>query len=394
MEKTYTTSPGYKIFYVLIGVAIGGGSIILPAMADGGFAGKPALLLVPLIGIAFAVGIILNMIKQKVILSADDITLVGLFNTKSLANADINGFRAGYKNTIVIEPTSSALTKLNISYSDLADSADLLEEIRQKYTDLDGEEYAKEKDQILHDSTLGATEQDRVQLMNKTKKYTGIYTGAGTALLFIALFLPVITTNFTPFWTEVIAALLLVYPIAGIVMMHYSKGLIKLFTGKNSAYSSIFGGILFPAIGLILMAINGATLISYDKVWMPAAVVAAIMFFGLYVLAIKRTEATVLSQIFFVLLIAAAYGFGSILEVNCGFDTAQPKQFTAVIEDHYITHGKSTHYHVTIGDCGAFDGAENMDVSSGFYDDEPIGTKVNVYLKPGTLGIPWFYMTR
>jgi hypothetical protein len=137
-----------------------------------------------------------------------------------------------------------------------------------------------------------------------------------------------------------------------------------------------------------------ADILSYDNLWMPAIVFAVICFAVLYYLSVKKANATLGSQIIFIILTSAILGFGSSLLMNCALDQSSPQVYAATVTDAHISHGKSTTYHIVIGQWGPHQKEENVAVPASFYYKVQVGGQVNVNLKKGLLNVPWFYLTK
>lgn len=204
-----------------------------------------------------------------------------------------------------------------------------------------------------------------------------------------------IATTYLHIDSRVMCIVLLFYPIPGILMMVYSKGLIRLFAKKNSAYLSVFIGILLPAISLVFQSFIYINFISVSNLWVPAAIIAIIAAGVLFFISIKQTDEDILTQAAFVIIFALVYGYGAATSINCDFDQAHPKIYKVKVIDHHISHGsKSTSYYITIDGWREGYSSEDIDVTSSFYDSVPVGSIVSVNLKQGTLNAPWYYITQ
>jgi hypothetical protein len=114
-----------------------------------------------------------------------------------------------------------------------------------------------------------------------------------------------------------------------------------------------------------------------------------------FFISIKQTNENVSTQVAFVIIFALVYGYGAATSINCDFDRAQPKIYRVKVIDHHVSHGsKSTSYYITIDGWREGYSSEDIDVTSSFYDSVSIGSMVNVNLKPGTINVPWYYITQ
>jgi hypothetical protein len=384
METEYTTSTGYKFFYGAVGLAaIGFGVVIINTP---GPSANRLILILPLIILAGGLLILINQFKRKVVITDSGIKYTWLFKTAEIAFDDIKGYRMDDK-VIYIEPKQAGGNKLRIGdYTTLSDSDGFVAWLATNFKDVNQEDFEEEKQEILHDSTLGATEAERESRMTNAKRYNGIYLVGGTILFFVVTFLH--QSNYY------LSYALLLYPLAGVALMGLSRGLIILIAKKSSAYSSIGVGLMLPAFALIAQSAVDFSVLSYDNVWVPGIVIAALMFAALYFFGLKRSHPAIGSQLIFAIIIAAAYGFGSTMQINCVFDDSKPQISKTMVVDHHITHGKSTTYHLILGGWPQHPGTDNISVSRSFYEQVRVGDSLNVYQKKGTFNIPWYHVAQ
>jgi len=384
MEQEFTTSTGYKIFYG----AIAAGLIIFSVYLLTNAAANPngAGLLIAAILLIIAWGIISNLFKRKVVISDDSVMYTSIWGTKELAATDIKGFKVGEK-AIFIEPSQTGYSKIRIRDCDsIGNKNDLVEWLGGHFKDLNKEEFEEEKEEILQDTNLGRTEEDRQLVFKNAGKYTMVFGFGGLALFFITLLL-----HESNYFLSVIS---LIYPLLGLVLMGLSKGIVRLFAKKNSAHPSIFIGLFLSSMVLLVRAFLDAKILSFDNLVIPAIAVFITVFFVLYYLTVKMAKASFLSQIFFIVMISAIYGFGSTLLANCIFDKSKPEVFATTVTGHHITHGKSTTYHILIGEWGQQHEEENVSVSESFYYRVAVGSTVNVNLKKGLFNVPWYFLSQ
>jgi len=59
-----------------------------------------------------------------------------------------------------------------------------------------------------------------------------------------------------------------------------------------------------------------------------------------------------------------------------------------------ISKGKSTSYYITTTPWGRYTQPEEVRVSRSLYQGLQLGDSVNIYLQPGKLGIPWYFLDK
>ncbi|MDB5136268.1 MAG: hypothetical protein JWP37_2871 [Mucilaginibacter sp.] len=132
--------------------------------------------------------------------------------------------------------------------------------------------------------------------------------------------------------------------------------------------------------------------LSYDNVWAPSLAIGFGMIIALYFAGIKKSNESIVGQIIIAVVIAAAYGFGSTMQINSVFDQSKPQVFNAMVTNRHITHGKSTTYHLILSEWGQHHESDNISVSEAFYYQVQVGSQLKIDLKKGTLNIPWYYV--
>jgi hypothetical protein len=394
MEQKYPTSLGYMFFYGIAAAA----SIVFSFIAYVGILTSAinrenysdeysnthhyGLLIIPAIGVGIAALIIINLIIRRVTLSSDAVSYRSIWGYKEMPTDNIKGFRIGDK-AISIFSTDSAQRKIHIrDYTSISDIKDVRQWLTENFKNLDTLEFEAAKEELLQDTNFGVTKEAREETFNKYRKYNITYNLVAVGLFWV----PVVLGIFNVY----LSVLLFLFPLTGILLMAGSKGLIRLYAKKNSAYSPIFIGLFFASMGLVLQSTICVKILSYDKLWEPACIMAILTCAVLFYLSVVKTKDVLLNQIFFVLMVGCIYAFGITVMINCAFDSSPQRVYPATITGKYVSHGKSTTYHVQLGDCDGFKGTEQITVSWSYYNRASIGSTIKIDIKQGTFGAPWF----
>jgi hypothetical protein len=382
MEIEYTVSTGMKFFYGAIAVFLTGFAVLMFNM-DHTKAG-PVVLLIPILLLLFAALIVTSQIKRKIIVSTDLIVKVSIWGRKDLPTSNVKGIRVGEK-VIYIEPDSPSYPKITINnFSDLGSSDDLKNWLTENFKDLDALDLKQTEDQILHDTSLGFTEQEREETLKKAQLTARIYNIAGGVIGAASFFID----------HYLIVVALLLYPVAGVVILRLNNGLIKFLSNKKrSPYPSIFIGFYFCALMLLIKGIIPYDIFQYDHIWPIAFCTGIVITALLYFTGLNKTAEAVKGQVVFMLVMGMLYGFGSTLEINCAFDKSKVQVFSAQVLDHRITRGKSDSYYLTLSPWGPRPDAEEVSVGRWLYNDVSIGQTVKIKFKTGLLNIPWYTVT-
>jgi hypothetical protein len=380
MGREYTMSTGMKIFYILLAAGMFVFAIVLLKMPQD----QPALLLVPLIFIAFAALIIANALRRKVIIYDDSIVCINLFSRKEMAFSDITGCRIGQK-VLVLESNSGE--KITISnYSDLSDSSELATWIKDNFKDLDAIDLKQDEEKVLQDATLGFSLEDRERKLKTAKQVALVYNIIGAVAAFG---LVILGKGYA------ITIIGLLYPLLGLIIMKFSKGLIK-FTGnsKRSVTPFLLLGFMIPVITMLIVVITDYQIFQFYNLWLPIGGVTALISALLYFIGLNRSIDGIRAQIIIMIIMAAIYGFGSVISINCAFDKSEPTIYKAEILGHRIESGKHTSYLLTLTEWGPMHEQKEEDVGRHLYNEVTIGDTVKIYFKPGLLKTPWYQVGR
>ncbi|MFD0764056.1 hypothetical protein ACFQZI_04290 [Mucilaginibacter lutimaris] len=383
MQQEYRISTGYKFFYGIgaIVIAAFGVFIALSTLSKGQVGGA---IVTAFVFSTLASLLVLYVIKRRVTVSDEQVIVKGAFGTKQAYINDIRGIRSNGK-AVFIHLVNGGKITIN-DFDAIGKSDELKEWLTTNVRDLDNEDYEQEKAVILQDTELGFTQEEREVKLKKLSVIALVYSGISFVLMLISIFFHQSNLVFSIF--------LLAYPLIGIAVMAFSKGLIRLNIKKGSAYPSVFMGLFFACIALILQTFIDTKILDFSKVWTPVIVGLIILIGILSQIIFKQANPTIKGQIVPVILISAFFSFGAVQQINRNFDGSKPQVFSATVSDQYVKRGKSTTYHIVITGWQYHQTPDDITVSSDFYDQVSVGSKVNVTLKEGKLHIPWYYITQ
>lgn len=160
----------------------------------------------------------------------------------------------------------------------------------------------------------------------------------------------------------------------------------------NSGYPSVLVAVLLPCLGLLLRALFDYELVSYAPLW---PVVGATATGAGLLLAIGSrqflfrpgSQGSVGGTI---VLLACLYGYGASSIVNAVYDDSLATGYSTRVLDKHISSGKTTSYYLKVNAWGAVAAAEDVQVSSDYYDQVRMSEKVAIALHKGRLAVPWF----
>jgi len=342
-----------------------------------------------IIPVLFFVGgllVLINVFKRKLTISDTAITYANIFKTKSILFDQIKGCRIGEK-VITIEPNQAGASKILINdYISLDDSDSIKDWVKTNFKDLDEADLTSSRNALLHDATLGYTEEDRKRKMTIAKTIAGVYNVLGMAAGFGMIFVR----------DAVIAAFVtIIYPLLAIAVIKWSYGLTKFLSSKKrSEYNFIMIGFFMPVCVMLFRSLSDYNLYHYDNLWLPFIGVGVLIGFVLVSIGLNTSIGGISGQIGFIVIVSAIYGFGVTVQTNCVFDHSQPKIFQTTVIEKYVHHGKSTSYYLVLNPWESGKETEKVEVGRSMYRDEIVGDTVHVFVKTGELNMPWYYIKR
>ncbi len=265
------------------------------------------------------------------------------------------------------------------NYIDFKDIDIFITWLYSNFKDLDAVDLETEHQELLRDTTLGFSEEERKQTLKRAKQIATAFN-IGSTVLGILLFFVKGRCSYI---------VLLVLPLLGILLL-YCFELIKLLSNsKKSVYPWIYIGIGAPALALLLKSME-FNVLHLEKIFVPAGIVGGIFFLLLCVKGINKSMGVVIGQVLAVLVVSCIYGFGSIRAINCSFDASTQQRYVATVIGKKITEGKRTSYDLRINPWGPQHKVENEDVSRKEYSHTQIGDIVIATYKKGYLDAPWY----
>jgi hypothetical protein len=390
MMKEYKLAKGWAVFIYLttpLLMAVFGYLLLMPFLPGGEKDLQLYWFMAPIsLGmIALCVIGIIDAVKGRFVIAGDRVYRKGVFRDRELLLYQIAGFRQDDK-YIYIEPTEKSLKRIKISRY-FGGTAEMLEWLSERYPDLDEQTAEAEKQEILSDNSLGYTVEQREEKLAVARKRAKALNWAGGLVAVWAFFFA------QPYEAAILAAVVL--PAISVLVSKYSGGLIRVEEKKGSAFPSVFSGVFFPAMALCLRALLDFNILRYENVW-KATVLTGAVFMALLLVRSKEflfQSAREYGVMFFFAVLAFAYGFGAVVTLNAVYDNSPAAVYQAQVTGKRISSGKSTTYYLTLTPWGPQKEADDVSVSKSLYNRLQVKDNVEVYLKKGWLGIPWFVVS-
>jgi hypothetical protein len=371
--KTLNTCLG--LFLVAVAVTAGFTGRALPGPAFIVFVGLFALL---------ASFLIISPFRRKIVVTDDRIIYTGLFSEKEIAVSDIKGFRItdGKTKTLTILSSEESNRKISIGNCDNFSRYDEFEKyLKSRWKDLDALDKERETQELLQDTELGMTQEDRLQAIQRSKITAIVYNVLSVVLIIIA-----IASDIK--WCYVPS---LLYPLLGLMVMWYSKGLIKFYSNlRRSTHFPTFFGLFFPSVTLIAASLAKYKIFNAGHLWLPWLVVGVCFLLLLYKVGSNKSVGNTGLQLVLMTFVSILYGYGSIMYTNGAFDNGPHQTFSALVLQRRITHGKSTSYYLKIGPWGPRKNIQEVEVGKSLFMETQINDSVEIVFHSGRLHIPWY----
>jgi hypothetical protein len=385
----YPIAPGYKVLGLVFAAAFFFGGIFLLYFAFHAptQAAMVACLIFGVSLIPLGAFLYREVNRLCITIDGDTLEITRAFSTRSIALADIDGYRVGDKNAFILVVRDGE-KQLKIP-DGIARRKELLAWIKEKYEDVDARERAAETKVLLEDSRYGDSREEREQNLKKARNISRIGSGVGFVLFFWFLFYP------QPY--DLVMVLLFVAPLVALYVTMSFKGLLRLYTKKSSPYPTLFILIMFPIMGAGLNAFIRYDLYGFSaSAWLLlAGMIALLSFIALTVLReVVAAEAQKGAAIGFLLCMIAIYSYGLLIYTNCHYDRSHAEAWRVAVTDKHETHGKSTTYYLQLSPWGKYADGKEVTVSGAFYRAVNPQDSVGVLLNKGKWGIPWYRIVR
>ncbi|MEO0008548.1 MAG: hypothetical protein RJA20_2744 [Bacteroidota bacterium] len=388
--KTYRIARPYAAF-ILVGAplltAIFGWMLIQPLLPGplDPFLAETFWLFGPMAAALVLTGIaaIVDVFNGRFVIDEDRVYAVSVIFRRELMFNEILGFTVDDR-YITIKPAYRNRKKIKISRY-YADSHEIIQWLADRYPDLDLESATQEDEDIISISP-GWSQEERETRLGKAVQVVRV--------LNITAIISAIWYFFIPAMREWALSVVILTPLAALVAVKWSGGLIRYNERKYSVLPHVFFALLFPCMSICLRSIFDYELIEYGNAWrvvLPVlGVLLTVVFSGKSGFRFSRpvhyVEAAVIAAFFL------AYSYGTVTALNAAFDRSVPVEYRAVVTGKRISSGKTTSYYLELSPWGPRTEKKEVFVSSDQYEEYDEGEELTVLTQKGFFGIQWFYM--
>ncbi|NQY09516.1 MAG: hypothetical protein HRT71_08390 [Flavobacteriales bacterium] len=331
---------------------------------------------------AFGIYFLKETIDSRLIITEYSIKSETTFRNREILLKDIKGYKTD-EQFISIVPKNQGEKSIKIS-SYVGNYHELVIWIQENFIDLYAENELKEESEIMTNNQYGNNKEEREANFKQAKNVARIINYVGVGLIVWVLFKPI------PYELSVIACIAL--PIIAILITIMYKGLIKIDRKKGSASPSVMLGLTLAICGLFMRALLDFNILDYSNIWLPSLLIAvvAVSLIIFQTQEYKFTKAIDYFSVASLLLVFFGYGFGSVVSLNGMFDKSIPTHYEATITDMRISTGKKTSYYLELSPWGTRVETEDVEVSENLYNILSKEEVIDINVKNGNLGIPWF----
>ncbi|MGD0591490.1 MAG: hypothetical protein ABSA44_11960 [Bacteroidota bacterium] len=384
LPKTYRCSKLLAvIFFVVMLIPF---AIIIPVLWKP-LVEKPWDMLPPLGFLLLMVSVlvvprIVQVLRSYLRIENDRFVLRTFGQPRDILFSDIKGYRIAVKQPmrLVFKDGSKKDAKIQKTFNDFQEIKSF---IAEKFVDLDELEAREEEKRILEDTDLGLTEEERKASVKKVKVIVRVLTYAAIALSVWMLY---------PTSNTAAVTICAFYPLIVVFYMVYAKGLVEFFARPKSPKPSVFLALLFPVIVLTVRTSIFYDFVSYEELFVYSAVLAVLTGLTIAIRVDNIRKRT--NELFFGVILSGVYAFGVLSTINCDYDSSISQVYHTTVSQKTISHGRSTDYYLWIPATGPFEEEKQISVSRRKYEDIQVKEQINLHVKAGTLGMPWYYLSK
>jgi len=226
----------------------------------------------------------------------------------------------------------------------------------------------------------------------KSKSLTSYLNGVGIVLAIMEMVYP------HPY--EVVLTISIIYPLVMLYILYKHRNAMSLEDdgGKKvkAKQPSLLAALTMPSFGLALRAILDYDLLIFKDCFIPWSVISVLISIPLILIVSKSTAKVKLftNTGYALLAFIVIYSYGSTVIANCMYDNTQPEIYRTLVLSKHPSGSKHRRYYLKLDKWGHHTEPEDVSVATSLYDETQVGDWVYVYVKKGTLGVPWYYVDR
>ncbi|MBI3438563.1 MAG: hypothetical protein HY054_07950 [Proteobacteria bacterium] len=316
----------------------------------------------------------------RTVLSPQAVEVTRGGQTQRYAKNVIRGFRTGrarYVTVFTLEILNEAKPiKFNVPHRQEGAVRAMLEGA----PDLDALDLRAAEEAIRKDDAFGSSPDERWQTLQSEKRTTLILNCVMAAIAAWGLIFP------RPYEVSVIACA--GGAVAAVALSFVKRGRWYLIPRRNDPHPSLMIGLLSLVAAVALRALIDLSLLDW-AVFLAASCAIGI---ALTVCVLAMFGELKLSR-WPAVLLGVAFACGVVAQADARLDTSVPQIFEPKIVSMYVSHGRSTSYHVTLSAWGPETGDNAHDVPEELFNQLSIQSSACVSIYPGALRMRWYVIT-
>jgi len=326
------------------------------------------------------VGLLLSLVRTRLVIEADRLRLVGAFFSKEIAFSQVEGLRlipAQYVSALRFVAVNGLARDVEVTLLHKRNK-EFVQWAYGRFEDLDAREVVAELDKLQNDASLGDSADKRMSSLQRGRLLSRWYVGACIVLGVWCLVYP------RPY---VVALLIcLFFPLVGVALMLLNRGAICIDSGKHDVVPSIGSGLVIVCMAPLARGARDWEVLNLYPLVLPALVPAVILA-AFFVLADPKLRAKKMNLIGFTVL-AVLYGFGLAYFVNGHFDHATPQRYTREV---YVEKHSGDFNHLAIVPPAEFFDEESLLLTERVKKRFKEGDRVDLVVWPGRLGAAYYF---
>ena len=336
----------------------------------------------------------LSVFKSRIEIYSDRIRSVGSFKTKEVLINQISGFRilrTGYGQKLLLMSKDPASRNIKIDLA-FERQSDLLEWVNRNFANLDATDLVKEIEQVLQqvlqDTNLGDTKEQRVYVLQRARRWAKILNGLSILVTLWAFFKPY------PYgyviWT------LILLPLLACVSLRHFKGALKFDAGLRVVFPDTDLTFSLPPAVLVFRAFIDWNILAWNNFWAPFAAVS-LSFYCLILWSAKdvKNKKGTKNKVANTILLAVTcmlYAFGAVISLNGILDSSAPSTYKARVVDKGGSNGRHMSYYLRLSPWEPEETDREVGVRKSVYEKYKAGDDAVVVVRNGKLGIPWYFV--
>ncbi|MGA9071192.1 MAG: hypothetical protein WB424_13100 [Terracidiphilus sp.] len=323
-----------------------------------------------------------GVLRWRLILDGDRITIFDVFSTKSYEKQELAGWRILRTTplTLVFE-----LKKNNkrIKTGLIFKIDEQLDQWFQEIPYLDDIDQAASTQKILEDEKLGSSIAERKTAIKWGKQQEKRLNWVTTIAVIIGFIYP------RPY--SLLIATLIFLPWAGVALMRIKPNLFLADEYKNDKHPSVAYALMMPPLVLMLRAV-----LDWNIVFSFASAVLPVVLGGLLAVLILTCDPFTRKKRFSaiaLIIVSLVYGYGTVIELDILLDCSKGKEISTHIIGKHVDSGKyGNSYYLELAPWGPKNADNDMEVNSESYKGFNKGDQACIILKNGALRIPWYQL--